>query len=697
MALLLLLALVASPVFGIWPFPPKRFTGNSLVDAGSMGLIADRVVAFGDFNGDQFLDILTLDSDKKTLSVFLWHHEAFSFQKSSSFQHSDIVQNVVPGDFTHSGKLDLLVMGQASLSQLDMWLYPALPGGGFASDRPLPMSPSSVAQPIPIDLNGDMRIDLLGADPTSKSLQVWNNVWSPGTPNQLFNITAPPFTSLPQCTLANPHSNAVVDLDGDCLADIFLICTDASGKKSYQIWINHKLSGFGLALKGDLPDGVGAISFADMDRDGTIDLVFATCTSVSSSTGFGENCAINIAYNKQLPLCAPRDSSTACRPPDDLCTPDRGFTFDLTNDRDNDAFVSVPLADLFPGSTPSLLMLDTTTTPPLPVALKLGDANLDGFPDILIITAPSSSQRGGGTPKLLFNAPCSGYGDKGHSGNGPIAGCVGLNSKRGWQVIKKDVESLEAVTDAVSVSFLDMDEDGTMDIMIQRSHANGDGGKIQFVANNVYYDAFFLKAIVLNGACDNGWCYPPNDSERYRPLGVSYSGASYKYTVLDTTNHRAAAQVAQLPVTSYQALLTPYAFFGLGRTNNYLENLFVGSTIYSGTRANATDTIMQSQDLSREHYINIEGVIPNSKVVISPPSMPDRIDSGLRNDVPLDKRRWKRELFLRPGAWIPWVTLTVVVGTVLLAVIVLVLHLSEKREDELERRRASHHINFDAL
>jgi integrin alpha FG-GAP repeat containing protein 1 len=65
-----------------------------------------------------------------------------------------------------------------------------------------------------------------------------------------------------------------------------------------------------------------------------------------------------------------------------------------------------------------------------------------------------------------------------------------------------------------------------------------------------------------------------------------------------------------------------------------------------------------------EHYINMEGVIPNSKVVILPPSKAGD--------------PWKRELFLRPGEWIPWVTLTVVVGTALLAVIVLVLHLNEK-------------------
>ena len=133
-------------------------------------------------------------------------------------------------------------------------------------------------------------------------------------------------------------------------------------------------------------------------------------------------------------------------------------------------------------------------------------------------------------------------------------------------------------------------------------------------------------------------------------------------------------------------MLTPYSFFGLGRTNNYIENLFVGSTKHT-----------------EDHFINMEGVIPNSRVVIHPPPG-------------LSEGTWKRELFLRPGQWIPWVTLTAVVATSILAVIVFILHLNEKvrlflvairnvahnctlhqREDELERRRASHHINFDAL
>ena len=150
----------------------------------------------------------------------------------------------------------------------------------------------------------------------------------------------------------------------------------------------------------------------------------------------------------------------------------------------------------------------------------------------------------------------------------------------------------------------------------------------------------------------------------YQPFGVSYSGASYKYTVLDTTGRRSAAQIGQLPQTSYHSLLTPYAFFGLGRTNNYIENLFVGSTRYTDALPNSSKQPLDSS----QHFINMEGVIPNSKVVIYPPPP----------GVEVSASGWRRELYLRPGAWIPLVTLTVIIVTVILAIIVGVLHWNEK-------------------
>jgi len=61
----------------------------------------------------------------------------------------------------------------------------------------------------------------------------------------------------------------------------------------------------------------------------------------------------------------------------------------------------------------------------------------------------------------------------------------------------------------------------------------------------------------------------------------------------------------------------------------------------------------------------MEGVIPNSRVVIMPPSPPNTGD-------------WRKELYLRPGDWIPWVTLTVIVATIILAITVFFLHLNER-------------------
>ena len=147
-------------------------------------------------------------------------------------------------------------------------------------------------------------------------------------------------------------------------------------------------------------------------------------------------------------------------------------------------------------------MLDTTFNPSLPVSIKLGDANLDGFPDFLIITGSGRDR----IPSLVYSVPC----DVG------VVGCEKDGSgRRGWEVATEGVESLEAVKDARSLSFLDMDEDvsfdllllsilvsnslsidgqGTLDILVQRTGSAGHGNFL-FIQNNFYFDAFFLKAI----------------------------------------------------------------------------------------------------------------------------------------------------------------------------------------------------------
>ena len=86
--------------------------------------------------------------------------------------------------------------------------------------------------------------------------------------------------------------------------------------------------------------------------------------------------------------------------------------------------------------------------------------------------------------RLLFSTPCA----RG------VPGCSAPGARRGWREVRKGVEPLASITDARSAVFVDMDEDGTLDVMVQRTGEQG-AGRVLFVQNNFYYDAFFMKAI----------------------------------------------------------------------------------------------------------------------------------------------------------------------------------------------------------
>lgn len=140
--------------------------------------------------------------------------------------------------------------------------------------------------------------------------------------------------------------------------------------------------------------------------------------------------------------------------------------------------------------------------------------------------------------------------------------------------------------------------------------------------------------------------------------------------------------MVQLPQTSYQSLQTPHTFIGLGRTNNYVERLAVGTSL-----------------AAPDHWTLLESLIPNSQVLINPP-WPGAPPSGNTSDTSPVKDRsteWRSELYLHPGDVVPWVAAAVIGTVVTLGMVVVWLGEREKREDEKERRRALHAINFQAL
>ena len=643
--LLLLLLLVVAPSAHAWRlWPAKRFAEEGLVRAGALGLddVRGQVAAWSYFSSTRFLDVWIVDAQRQSVSVHAWDHTHFRFNATPVTRVSvpdglHIVDAMV-ADYTHDGHADLLVMAERPTSttlSLYLWAAVVAHDGTTTLAPPITLPASTRAHPLTIDATGALAADLLGhvaSDPTTLTL------WHAAQDTVVTEPLAMHGDGTPPCQLAHPHSSAHVDMNGDCLADLFLVCDAGRGRLSYQVWTARRDAPrtYDLARVGDLPPGTGALSFADMNRDGTIDVVFPACER--------DRCYIHIAYNEQMPLCAPERrgvwgarnaSAERCRDAAQLCAPDDAFVL-----RDGPDLVRIPI-DALTSDRRLLLVDDVGASQPVPV--RVGDYNLDGYPDLAVLTVPRGAAPGETRLHLLESRPCGGA-------SGAAAGCAPSGPEhRTFARVRRSVLDREAYVR--SVAFIDLDEDGTLDLMLQSlppATTRASAARVvSFVRNNDFHDAFFLKAL----------------SQR-RADGSALLGASYKFAVLDPNGVRRAQQVAQQAQTVYGALPTPYAFFGLGRTNNYVESLFVGSTL---RRAPAP--------------LVLEGVVPNSEVRV----YPNGADT------------WRRELFLHPADWIPYVTLALGTLLALLAAIIYMLDRHEKHEDERERRRAVHAINFDAL
>ncbi|KAI8915132.1 hypothetical protein BC831DRAFT_516837 [Entophlyctis helioformis] len=519
--------------------------------------VSGRIAALGDFNGDRMLE-------------------------SQGVQLT--ITNVIPGDFNYDGKLDFVLFGQLDpgrTKDVDLYFQLFL-GDGHGSAEGMPnKNVAEISQPFIVDYDGTMVPSLMGhvrGEPNV--LSVWT-----------FNTTSLEFDS----SVVEPQAeeNAIYQIHTRARLWISMATAwqDANNHMTYQIWVNTKTDGFVFARQEALPHATDQISFADMDADGTMDMVFSTCT-------VGIPCTINIAYNQQIGLCSD-DSTSPCRDPHDLCVADNGFAFDLTSA--SPRYTSFVVTDMFPNDV--VYVKDLTFNGVKPSFLRIGDYNNDGYPDILFLST-SMVNFGQITVRLLQSVPCDNKCKTEWKRNGA----------RSFVPVTDGLAPLDSFRDALiaSASFMDIGEDGTLDILLSVRELNDTDRTFSFV-NNYYNDAFFLKAMVLNGVC-NEWCPGEHPFPDPKPYGVNYAGGTFK------------------------PMHTPNILFGLGRTNNYIEDLFVGVS-----RRKA------------QHVAAYHGVIPNSQLVI----VPYEASQAAGPD------SWKLELYMNPSSS-SLALLVVLVGSLLL-------------------------------
>jgi len=607
--------------------------------------VSGSVVAFGDFNSDKFTDVFVLDSTLQKLSVYLWQTNSTAFEHLETAdidvsKDSLYIVNIIPNDFNYDGKLDVLIMASKEKTdkpnkELIMRLYL---GNQKSFDKYIEVPSSTNIQPTLLDYYGNMHPNLIGypfnvTESNQSKLHIWK-----------FNdngVEIEPVTIKDDekgkeiCKFSAPHSNAFIDLDGDCLSDLFVTCENGT----YEIWKNTVDKGFVFSRSGKLPDNTGPVSFADMDGDGTIDMIFYNWIKTGSAWSKKKEWKLHIVYNRQKPLCS-KTVVTDCRSVHDLCSADDKYDFDFNLEGDGHVVKVI---------NPPIEFDNLYGKANIPIPIRIGDINMDGYPDLILSVTESSKPI-----EIYQSVPCT-----------TKFGCNEKATEANRRTILYSDHSkvLNRRQNIRSAAFMDIEENGTVDILLFGEQDKDK--RIYTVVNNLHNDAFFMKTITLNGACPS-IC---SKNEKYSPFGVNYIGSTYKFTVIDLVGQKRANQVAQLSQSNYNSLQTPYCLFGLGRTNSYMEELFVGVS-----------------RRTQKHYNIYSGMIPNSQLII----IPYQENNG-------DTSSWELKQFINPSEYVPYVFISLVSTIVILIIITLLLQFLEKREDELEKKKALHIINFDAF
>ncbi|KAM4602950.1 T-cell immunomodulatory protein [Polymixia lowei] len=540
------------------------------------------IAAFGDFNSDKQTDIFIIREESE-LVIFLADLKIPYFKPkvhiTKDLLPGDVnITSVVPGDYDGDSQMDVLLTTQpkskitSETTVLIFWGNNQTDVGGR-----LQLNKTFIDQPLVMDFNGDMIPDVFGITSETSTevcyLKQRQSEWQKALSSSV--------------NMRIPHSNAFIDLNKDFTADLFLT---TEGPK-FETWINKDGNFSKMEVLPEDPPAnvVGQSSFVDFDGDGYQDHLLPVCLDKAC-----QRSAIYLARQGQkewVPVLS------------DFQRRDTVWGF-------------VPAG------------------PSQPLALHLGDYNLDGFPDALVVLRNTSGS--GQQAFLLENVPC----------NNASCHSAGRMFRIHW-----DQSDLGAIPHATVATFFDIYEDGILDMLVLSQVEGKDDFIIHALKNNFEADAYFVKVIVLSGLCSN------NCPEQVKSNLMD--GGCIK-----------SEQAGQLSQSAHLSLQLPYTVLGLGRSANFLDHLYVGIPRPPGV------TDMRKQEWT--------AIIPNSQLIVIP----------YPHNQP---RSWSAKLYLTPSNIVLLTAIALIGVCVFILVIIGILHWQEKKADDREKRQEAHRFHFDAM
>ncbi|ESP02604.1 hypothetical protein LOTGIDRAFT_237922 [Lottia gigantea] len=577
-------------------------TSSGIFGGTSQGLIA----AFGDFNADKATDVFILADDAKSVQLIFGKTEKIDASYSqeeliSSKQNNDsYIVSLIPSDFNGDSIMDLLVTrrkdGEKS-GPLQVLIYWGTSKSNIVADQPLILAESFKDQPAILDVNSDMIPDLMAETKDGERTYLIFNIHQNYTTEKVKNGTS----QSPLPPLYVPQSSAFLDFDTDLTADLITVSSGNSSKLQFEIWLNKN-----GALEWDqtieAPTEIkvfGQPSFLDMNSDHSIDIVLPGCLNKDCST------SVIYVYSKE-----------------------KWYKLDVKFKDDNNLW----------GFNPTSLhpLLD------VPLSLRMGDLNLDGYPDALTILSLQNKTK---VQKqvVMKNVHCG--------------SCEGFSRTFEMNFIGPTKES----SNPVLVAFFDIGENGVLDVVM--SNYDGKNSELVALSQTFTEDAYFVKVMVLSGLCKS------ECTDGHQRYGVNQVGPAIKYETVNSNGDPQIGIASQLVQSAYFSLQLPFTVFGLGQTPNFVDKLVVGIPYPHGAKSRNKE---------------FTSIIPNSRLVITPYPVDD-------------SSSWSNKLFITPSK------LVLLTGAALLgvcgfiAIIVAILHWRDRAEDKREKLQDSHKFHFDAM
>ncbi|XP_012154264.1 T-cell immunomodulatory protein-like [Megachile rotundata] len=487
---------------------------NDITSAVFGNVLDGMPAAFGDFNSDELTDVFMLRKNGTTVQIFLAAEQEPLLRPSSNLSctFSRLVVGVVPGDFDGDVFMDVLVI---TFDKEDKRSYVHILWGGDGrlnctnADKPLI---KMIGQPLALDYNGDMIIDLFGLDDNGKSMfWVFDQSRRPPTRVPMSSSNHPTNSSISQ-----PHSNAYLDLNNDFLAD--LVVTTST---RFEIWLGID-QGFDYRYSIPFPyeislhnfDGViGQALYLDVELTGKMDLL--------------------------LPLCF-----------DDQCT---NSTIMMYSNKWHNLQVNLRDGNnvLWGFVKPDGQRYTDTIT------LRGGDFNMDGYPDLLATLKSTVSKQK--RSYLLENVACD--------------SCDGFSRKFEvkWQALNPfhNETAMAVFYDFYQDGILDV-------ILVELDKSNNAYRTAAFKNSLDYDANFVKVMVLTGRNNSLYPISPGSLGKKKRTYGTNLPGPSIAYRTTTQDGSPRNAIAAQLPQSAHFSLNLPYTTFGLGRTPNFVDGLTIG-------------------------------------------------------------------------------------------------------------------------